>query len=103
MRAVPIGEHQCRVVRDHVARERRNRTGCNAAGTRPIAVGLKIEPAGLEFNDLDVATRRQAHHIGSAPIGKRKLGHHRMTERAERQADATLDLNGPPFGVRRTP
>jgi hypothetical protein len=60
----------------------------------PFAVGLKIEQAGLDLDDPDVPSGRQTHHVGAPSVGERKLGHHRMPERAQRPANAALDLCG---------
>src|SRR6478672_1996996 len=71
---------------------RRNRAVAMGTVLGPFTVSLKVKKAGLDLHDPDVSTWRQAHHVGAPPIRKRKLGHHGMSKRAKRPANAALDL-----------
>src|SRR6476660_7840177 len=53
---------------------------------------LKVKKAGLDHHAPDVSTWRQALDVGAPPIRKRKLGHHGMSKRAKRPANAALGL-----------
>ena len=96
MRAITVSEHQPGIIGDHMAREvgRHGEIEPVAMGTvlGPFTVSLKVKKAGLDLHDPDVSTWRQAHHVGAPPIRKRKLGHHGMSKRAKRPANAALDL-----------
>ena len=106
--AVAVGEDQPSVIGNDLAREIWRHGEIEPVAMRPVlgpfAVGLKVEQAGFDLDDPDVPAGRQANHIGAPAIGERKLGHHRMAERAQapgrRRAGSRRQ---PPTGARRRP
>jgi len=96
LRAIAIGKDEARILRDDLAREVHSDREIEPVAIIQIFVPLAVRPivhkAGLDFNDQDVAARRQSHHIGAAPICQRKLGENRMAKRAKRPAHTALNF-----------
>ena len=79
MRAVAVGEHQSGLAGNDLAGEVRRHGEIEPVAMGqvlgPFAVGLKVEQARLDLDDLDVARPATGHHVGAPAVGERKLGH----------------------------
>lgn len=98
LRAIAVGEDQTGILGNDLTGEVHGDREIEPVAIIQIFMPLAVRPivhkAGLDLDDQHVATRRQSHHVGTAPIGQRKLGEDRMAERAKRPAHATLNFGG---------